>query len=186
MKNEISLNSALAAWESEYFPAHSLLPHLQDEELQQLPLTAQPARMEQLEHLSRCSWCVERYRMLQQEQAVAAVQSWAIIYRKAAATSAKVYPLVYHSPRGEYRIEILKSTDGGEGGLVILTLLDRRQAEASEGTLYLVCDASGKTLIRGKIVNSRALQQVTDLEQIDDRNFLIRPLAPPESRQNDK
>ena len=178
MSTSITLKEALRSWEETYLRPESLLPHLSDEEIDIFQIQDKKARRKAVEHLARCAKCADRYRERQRMQAIAAVQSWTVIYRKAAAGGEKVYPVVYFSEDGKYRIEILQSSNGGASGLIILVIEDSAMAAQHEGREYSVTDASGHLLLRGKILNGKVLQKVNDLEQIDDRNFLIRPLDP--------
>ncbi|HOX84533.1 MAG TPA: hypothetical protein PKW76_06230 [bacterium] len=180
----ITWKTALAAWESEYLTQETLWPHPTDEEMQ-LSILDPDIRYAIVEHIARCAVCADRFRQQQRRETLSVVQGWTVIQRKAAAGEAKEYPILYFSEKGEYKLEILQSTGGGNEGLVILSLTNPKWAAESEGKEYMVCDARGRTLLQKKVTHGKALQKIDRLYEIDDQSFLIRPLTSPNQMQGE-
>lgn len=168
----ITLKYALQVWQANYPVVRGLRNHLKDGVLAHFAELPETKRREGISHIARCPACAERFR---KHADIAEQSRWMVIYRKAAAGEARQYPIIYHSERGEYKIEILQNADGGDTGLVILSILDNRLASQCEGREFTVCDADGHNLLRGKITHGRVLQKTDRLSEINDRNFLIRP-----------
>ncbi len=175
-----SFKSALQLWESAYSDAETLWPHLSDSDLELSKDVDPVKRREAVEHIARCLLCADRCRERQIAQAVTMVQAWGVISRKAAAGEAKAYPIVVYSENGFYKIEILQSSGGDASGLIVLSFTDVKMAEKADGQDYIICDARGRTVLRGKVAHGQVWQKIADLNEIDDRHFLVRPLEPPD------
>jgi|GEM_PF-1852587 len=181
-----SFKSALQAWEAGYSDSEALWPHPGDSELE-LSVHLNPRkRREIVEHIARCVLCTERYRERQIAQAVMMVQAWGVISRKAADGEVKTYPMVVYSDNSQYKIEILQSTGGGVSGLVVLSITDLKMAEQAEGQEYIICDARGRTILRGFISKGQVWQKLIDINEIDDRHFLVRPLPPKDTKERNE
>lgn len=174
MSNSINLRHVLRIWEKEYLKPESLWPHLADEELDFSALGDSDRRDQVVDHLARCRFCSERLRAQQNLTAAAPEASlWDLAVLKAAAGEKPVYPLTWYSEKKYYKIEVMQNSAGGEDGLAVLTLLDPGMAARHEGAALWVCDAAGKIVLRGIVVNGEVWQKIPSLDDYDYSQLLV-------------
>lgn len=174
MSETLTFEEALRLWEKKYLPPESLWPHLTDKELD-LSALEDPAKRDQaVDHLSRCRLCSERYRSQQlKAEASPLLAMWDIALLKAAAGEQQTYPLTIISEKKIYKIEIMRSTTGGDDGLVVLSILDPELAARHEGVELWIKDNRDQSLLRGIITNGEVWQKVPQLDVFDYGELLV-------------
>ncbi len=174
MSSSMNLQNALHMWEEHYMTPAALGPHLSDEELNLSLQEDEEQRERIVDHLSRCRYCAERYRgQCNNIKPMVSANSWDIAVLKAAAGEKTIFPIICHSEKNYYRIEVMRNSSGEEDGLAVLTILDPDMAIRHEGVKLWICDAQGRHLLRGQVVMGEVWQKIARLDDYDYSELFV-------------
>lgn len=171
MPREISLDMALQAAGSGAAPPSGV--HVSPPELYELLHRPTAPDDHLLTHLAACPACAREMREMVENLTLAEVHlcGWDLALSRAASTSS-ISPWRLPTEAGKYTIEFHPHTSDQNRGLIALQVASQYRDQL-EGHHVSLRDSKGRLLLEGKIVNGEAVQEVTDLEQIE-AGFIVR------------
>lgn len=171
MPREISLDMALKAAGAGASPTAGA--HLSPPELYEL-LRRPNAPADQLfAHLAACPACARELREMVENLALAEAHlaGWDLALSRAASTSS-ISHWRLPTNAGKYTIELHPHTSDQNRGLISVQVAPQYR-DLLEGHHVSLRDSQGRLLLEGKIVNGEAVQEVTDIAQIET-GFIVR------------
>ncbi len=166
-----TLSTALNTWQM--WAQASGETHLPPETIYQLSLNKglKQASEADLNHLSACPGCLDQWELLcfldtETEDDSADIIAFGRL--KAAASDETLpgrEPVYLRSGCGRFELGIFPEPGRPGKGMVTLDLTEKTQP--LDGALATVKDASGRTILAGKIVHSRTAAKIEDIDSLD-------------------
>jgi hypothetical protein len=168
MIKQIKLKQALEAWQNEIISPTAKEKHIPAGELYDMLINKRPREDNEalLDHLSVCSHCMKELKDM--KETIEEVKLWDLALPKAAASEKTDWPKNIMTEGGKYSIVIRRSITDKNKGLVSISVNPSHiEIEKIEGKKVVLRDGRGRELLRQKIIDGEASQEVQDLDSIE-------------------
>ena len=173
MNKPVKLQQALKAWHTHVGSEAAKENHIPVEDMYDMLInrSESPGKEDLLNHLSVCSRCLRQF--LEIRQAIRETELWDMALPKAAASETIEWPKKFITEGGKYAVIIRRSvTDPNKGLVSIQVNPSRMEKNKVEGKKVVLKDGKNRELLRQKVIDGEASQELEDLGSIDF-NFLI-------------